>query len=241
MYAKSLLTACAAGAVLTLAGCSSMHNVAPSSQPLEESALATEAAKVLQRQMEHPPQNRIPHALIDDARCVGVFPSFTKVAFVVGGAQGKGIIVCQSPDGESWSNASPALYTLTGGSIGFQAGVQSSSVILLFLNTEAVQALTNPTIKFGAGISVAAGPLGWQADVQGAPAPIISYQVSTSGLFAGVNLGGSTLSFDQTSTSDIYDDQPTPNPHTVLFEMDVVPSSVNVYNQAVADFADTSR
>lgn len=238
MYTKSLVAVCAA---LALAGCASMHNEAPSGQPLEESALATQAANVLQQQMQQPPQERIPKALVDDARCVGVFPSFTKVAFIVGGAQGHGIIVCQSADGEGWSDASPAFYTLTAGSIGFQAGFQSSSVILLFMNTRAVQALTNPTIKFGAGISVAAGPVGWQADVQAAPAPIISYQASTSGVFAGINLGGSTLSFDQTSTSDIYDDRPTPNPRKVLFEMDVVPSSVDVYNQAVARFSDANR
>lgn len=232
MYLKSIL---AAGAVVALAGCASMHNTPPNAPPREEQALATKAANVLQEQMTLPENKRIPRALLAKARCIGVFPSFTKAAFVVGGARGHGIIACQSQNGQSWNSASPAFYTLSSGSVGFQAGVQSSSIILLFLSPQASNALTSNDIKFGADVGIAAGPVGWNASVNNAPAAVVSYQVSSNGLFAGISLSGSTLRYDQTSTSDVYHQQ-IADPQAVLFQMNTVPSSVNVFNDALARY-----
>ncbi|HET7569008.1 MAG TPA: lipid-binding SYLF domain-containing protein [Gammaproteobacteria bacterium] len=239
MYLKSIL---AAGAIVALAGCSSMHNEPPGAQPLEEQTLATQAADVLQRQMQQPPDKRIPQALLADARCVGVFPSFTKAAFIVGGASGHGIVVCrnQNAQGNGWKHASPAFYTLTSGSVGFQAGIQSSGVILLFLTQQGANALTQNNVKFGADIGIAAGPLGWHAGFNGAPAAVVSYQVNKSGLFAGINLNGTKLSFDRASTSDVYDNQQITGPQEVLFRMNKVPSSVDVFNNTLAQIASQS-
>ncbi|HET6655822.1 MAG TPA: lipid-binding SYLF domain-containing protein [Gammaproteobacteria bacterium] len=238
MYLKSIV---AIGAAVILAGCASMHNEPPGAQPLEEQTLATQAADVLQTVMNEPPQKRIPQALLKNARCIGVFPSFTQAAFIVGGARGHGIIACQNENGGGWNDASPAFYTLTSGSIGFQAGIQSSSVVLLFLDPEATNALTASTIKFGSDITVAAGPLGWNASIEGAPAAIVSYQVSSSGLFAGINLNGTKLAFDQTSTSDIYDNQQISGPQEVLFQMNKVPSSVNIFNNTLAKISSSAQ
>ncbi|HET7369281.1 MAG TPA: lipid-binding SYLF domain-containing protein [Gammaproteobacteria bacterium] len=231
MYLKSIA---AIGAAVVLAGCASMHDEPAGAQPLEEQTLATQAADTLQTVMNEPPPNRIPQSLLKNARCIGVFPSFTQAAFIVGGARGHGIIACQNQNSQGWNDASPAFYTLTSGSIGFQAGIQSSGVVLLFMTQEGVNALTADNIKFGSDIGVAAGPLGWHASVQDSPAAIVSYQVSTSGLFAGINLNGTKLAFDRTSTSDVYDNQPVSGPQEVLFQMNKVPSSVNIFNNTLA-------
>lgn len=231
MYLKSLITA---SAVLALVGCTTMHNEPPGAKPLEEQTLATKAANVLQKEMQQPLAKRIPKALIAGARCIAVFPSFTKAAFIVGGASGNGIIACRGRNSQSWNNASPAFYTLRTGSIGFQGGIQTSSIILLFLTANGANALTADTINFGADVAITAGPVGWRAGVSGPPSAVVSYQVSNTGLFAGISLNGSKLSFDRTSTSDIYDEQSISGPQSVLFQMNVVPSSVDIYNQTLA-------
>lgn len=238
MYLKSIV---AIGAAVVLAGCASMHDEPPGAQPLEEQTLATQAADVLQTVMNEPPKKQIPQSLLQNARCIGVFPSFTQAAFIVGGARGHGIIACQNQNGEGWDDASPAFYTLTSGSIGFQAGIQSSGVILLFMTQEGMSALTADNINFGSDIGIAAGPLGWHASIQGSPAAVVSYQVSRSGLFAGINLNGTKLSFDRTSTSDVYDNQQISGPQDVLFQMDQVPSSVNIFNNTLAQMSSRSQ
>ena len=75
------------------------------------------------------PESAIPDKLFDEARAVVVVPDSLKAGFVIGGRRGHGLLSVKNPDG-SWSN--PAFVTLTGGSIGFQAGVQSADVILVF-------------------------------------------------------------------------------------------------------------
>ncbi len=58
-----------------------------------------------------------------------MIPDLLKVGFVFGGRRGEGLISVKSPDG-TWSN--PSFITMTGGSVGFQAGVSSTDVILVF-------------------------------------------------------------------------------------------------------------
>lgn len=237
MRFKSLITGITGLLLLTLAGCASLHNARPSEAAFEQQQLATQAADVLQNAMNKAPAKRIPQALLESARCIGVFPSFTQAAFIVGGSRGHGIIACQDQVDSGWTDASPAFYTLTSGSIGFQAGIQSSSIIMLFLTQAGVNTLTSSKIKLGSEITVAAGPVGWNANIQGAPAAIVSYQIASTGLFAGINLNGTKLSFDRTSTSDIYDEQKIAGPAQVLLHMDVVPSRVEMYNRKLAQMA----
>lgn len=237
MYLKSLTAACA---VLALVGCTTMHNEPPGAQPLEEQSLATQAADVLQKEMQQSPDKRIPQALIASARCIAVFPKFTKAAFIVGGASGNGIVACRDKNSQSWHNASPAFYTLRAGSVGFQWGIQSSGVVLLFLTQQGVNALTQNNVKLGADIGIAAGPIGWNASVTGAPAAVVSYQVSSKGLFAGISLSGSVLNFDRTSTGDVYNNK-NPDAQQVLFQMNKVPSSVDVYNQQLAQLSSATQ
>lgn len=225
----------AIAALAVLAGCATTNN-SEQGQPLQEQELATQAADVLQAQAQQPADKRIPEALVNDARCIAVFPSVTQVAFIVGGKRGHGLLACRKQGGQrGWTRAAPVFYTLTGGSVGFQAGAQSSSLILLFLTPDSVRQLTQNDIKFGADVGIAAGPVGYNASVQGAPAPVVSYRRS-KGLFAGVNLNGSTMNFDADSTEAVYGQQ-VADPHTVLFQMNRVPSSVDAFNQALAKLA----
>ena len=84
-----------------------------------------EAEEVLKASVNAPDKG-IPQNLLEKAECVGVFPGVKKAALVVGGEGGKGVFTCRTGDGMS----GPAFFKIGGPSIGWQAGVQESDLIL---------------------------------------------------------------------------------------------------------------
>lgn len=95
---------------------------------------------------------------------------------------------------------------MTGGSVGFQAGVSSTDVILVFRTQRGVDSIVNGKFTLGADASAAAGPVGRTAsastDAQ-MKAEIYSYSRSR-GLFAGVALDGSALRIDYDANAAVY-------------------------------------
>ena len=107
------------------------------------------------------------------------------------------------PDG-TWSN--PVFVKLTGASVGFQAGVQSSDVILVFRSERGLDNIINGKITLGADASVAAGPVGRNAAAAtdgSLKAEIWSWS-RARGLFAGVALDGAALQIDHSANRGAY-------------------------------------
>jgi lipid-binding SYLF domain-containing protein len=160
------------------------------------------AVQVL-REVQSTPDSEIPTSLLRKAYAIAVIPEVVKVGMVFGGRRGKGLISVRQADG-TWSN--PAFITITGGSFGFQAGVQSADLILVFRTPRGVNNLVNGKFTLGADASVAAGPVGRQAaaatDIE-LKAEIIAY-ARTRGLFAGIALDGSVLSIDYDAIERVY-------------------------------------
>jgi lipid-binding SYLF domain-containing protein len=152
------------------------------------------------------PEEGLPAKLLNDAYGVAVIPGVIKVGFVLGGRRGHGILVTKDEDGQ-WSN--PAFITLTGGSLGFQIGAQSTDVILVFKSAKSIEGIIRGKFTLGADAAVAAGPVGRQAemgtDLQ-LKAEIFSYS-RNRGLFAGLALEGSALSIDEDSNEDFYNNE----------------------------------
>lgn len=175
------------------------------------------------------PDKRVPSDLIQDAQAIAVIPDVIKAGFVIGGRHGVGMVSIKTADG-TWSN--PSFVSMTGGSIGFQAGVQSTDVILVFRTQRGVDSIVHGKFTLGADASVAAGPVGRDAhaatDAQ-LKAEIYSYSRSR-GLFAGVALDGSVLAIDNDANQAVYGEGVTPRR---IFEGGVS----NVPN-AVVDFRD---
>jgi lipid-binding SYLF domain-containing protein len=95
---------------------------------------------------------------------------------------------------------------LTGGSFGFQVGVQSSDVMLVFTSKAGVEGLVGGKVTLGADASVAAGPVGRQTGAAtdiGLNAQVYSYSRS-KGLFLGVSLDGSAITIDNSSNEAYY-------------------------------------
>ncbi len=95
-------------------------------------------------------------------------------------------------DQNRWSG--PAFYTLGEGSFGFQAGGESSEILLVALTDRGLKALQSTSAKLGADVGIAAGPvgLGAAAATENLSADIISY-VRNKGLYAGLSLSGAVL------------------------------------------------
>jgi lipid-binding SYLF domain-containing protein len=132
-------------------------------------------------------------AVIKRARAVMVFPRIFRGGFILGGEGGSGVLLARDGAG-NWS--SPAFYGIGSGSIGLQAGVQDSQMMLFIMNDRALNAVLQSQFKFGADASIAIATIG--AGIEGSTtaalrADIVSVSRSR-GLFAGVSLSGSLLS-----------------------------------------------
>jgi lipid-binding SYLF domain-containing protein len=170
----------------------------------QEQQRAENAVRVLKEVMQAP-DKAIPHDLLREAHAIAVIPDVIKAGFVVGGRHGEGLIAVKTRDG-TWSN--PSFISLTGGSIGFQAGVSSTDVILVFRTQRGVDSIVHGKFTLGADASAAAGPVGRSAaastDAQ-LKAEIYSYSRSR-GLFAGASLDGTALTIDNKANQDVYGD-----------------------------------
>lgn len=202
--------------------------VSPAQAADDEDDRLERAVEVLTEVMRMP-EHAIPRKLLEDAYAVAVVPNVVKASFVVGGRHGKGVISIRLPDG-TWST--PSFISLTGGSVGFQAGVQSTDVVLVFRSERGVDSIVNGKFTLGADAAVAAGPVGRtaQASTDGQlKAEIYSYSRSR-GLFAGVALDGAVISIDHRANARAYGRNTTPR---AAFEGRVRKSPA-----AVVDFRD---
>jgi lipid-binding SYLF domain-containing protein len=174
----------------------------------EEAKRAENAVRVL-REVMMAPDKRIPSDLISNAYAIAVIPDVIKAGFVIGGRHGVGMVSVKTSDG-TWSN--PSFISMTGGSIGFQAGVSSTDVILVFRTERGVDSIVHGKFTLGADASAAAGPVGRTAqastDAQ-LKAEIYSYSRSR-GLFAGAALDGSIIAIDNDANRSVYGDGITP-------------------------------
>lgn len=173
-----------------------------------EDARAQNAVRVL-NEIQAIPESGIPDKLLDEARAIVVIPDTIKAGLIIGGRRGHGLMSVRTPEG-TWS--SPAFVKITGGSIGLQAGVQSSDVVLVFRNERSLESIVNGKFTLGADAGVAAGPVGRNAaaltDGQ-LKAEIWSWS-RARGLFAGVALDGAVLSIDDDANTAVYGDTTTP-------------------------------
>ena len=180
----------------------------PAFAGVKEEAKAADAARVLAEIMRIP-ETAVPEKMFAEAHAIAVIPDVVKAGLVIGGRGGKGLISVRSPDG-TWSN--PSFIKLGGGSIGFQAGVQSSDIILVFRSPRGVDGIVNGKFTLGADASVAAGPVGRTAQAatdEQLKAEIYSYS-RARGLFAGVALDGTVLRIDHRANQRAYGPNTTP-------------------------------
>src|SRR5579863_9170595 len=124
--------------------------VARAGDAREEGRLLT-ATEVLE-EVQGMPDVRLPDTLLSHAYGIAVIPDVTKVAFIFGGRHGNGVLVVRDKLTGPWSN--PVFISLTGGSWGFQAGAQSSDIILVFTTRSGIEGVAGGKFTLGADASV---------------------------------------------------------------------------------------
>lgn len=149
------------------------------------------------------PARQIPRRLMDEAQGVVIVPNVVKIGFIAGARRGHGVVLVRDAEGE-WSL--PQFVTLTGGSVGWQAGVQGTDIVLVFTTRKGVDGLLRGKFTVGVDAAATAGPVGREM-AAGTDATLRSeiYSYSRSrGLFLGVAIDGSALEVDHEAHAYYY-------------------------------------
>jgi SH3 domain-containing YSC84-like protein 1 len=186
------------------------------------------------------PLDGIPRAMLTRAQGVVIVPNMVKAGLVVGGRLGKGVVVVRDKNGV-WRP--PLFISLAGGSVGWQAGIQSSDVVMVFNTQRSVAGLMSGKFTVGLDASAAAGPVGRQASAATdlkLQAEVFSYSRSR-GLFVGASLDGLILQIDNATNQTYYSaagllpDGSATRPNTPL------PQEVGRLLTTLTNYADTGR
>jgi len=114
---------------------------------------------------------------------------------------------------------------IDGGSVGYQIGGSSTDLVMLFMNDHALKSLLSDKFKLGADASVAAGPVGRNAEAGTdlkLNAEILSYSRS-KGVFIGVSLDGAVVKADKSGDRAMYGEDV--DRHQILSGQVAVPAS----------------
>ncbi len=149
-------------------------------------------------------KENIPEELLKVTEGIIIVPKLINAGFVVAGKRGKGIAMVKHSDG-TWSN--PVFITITGGSIGFQAGIQSVDLVLIFKHAKTLENIGKGSFTLGGDVSVTVGPEGRSSSASTdykMEAEVYSYSRS-KGLFAGISISGSAIDVDSKFNQSFYD------------------------------------
>jgi lipid-binding SYLF domain-containing protein len=177
---KHRLTRLATTALLILIPITAMSGASSEQQRLLEEATLT-----FERFLEKPGIASWYLAEGKNIKAVFIVPRLLRGAFVVGAAGGSGVLLAQDFVKGGWSP--PAFYTMRVGSIGLQAGADSSEVVLIvqtFSALERFYGMGTAKLALEAGLTI--GPLGEGATTG---LDIVSFSWS-KGVFGGMSLEG---------------------------------------------------
>ncbi|MBL8643574.1 MAG: lipid-binding SYLF domain-containing protein, partial [Rhodospirillaceae bacterium] len=135
-------------------------------------------------------------ATMDDflrrSKGVLIIPKYYKASFILGGSYGDGVLLKRQ--GEA-AFGDPAFYRMTAGSIGLQAGMQSSEIVFMILTDKGLNAVLNDEFKIGANVGISVGALGAGAEAAtttNVGNDIVAYSLN-AGLFAGGSFEGAVI------------------------------------------------
>jgi lipid-binding SYLF domain-containing protein len=191
MKTAQYLKLAALAAAVTLAGCSTTASV---TKPRDDGAPNTAESRhavdagyqeTLDRLYSSTPGSR---ELVSKARGVLVFPRVISAGLVVGGAYGEGQL--------REHGRVEGYYRTTTGSVGWQIGAQSRSLVFLFMTEDALERFrASKGWSGGVDASVAVLTVGANGaiDANAARAPTVAFIMTNAGLMAGVTLEGTKV------------------------------------------------
>jgi lipid-binding SYLF domain-containing protein len=156
------------------------------------------------KEMMNASDKGIPQDLLNKASCLVIVPNLKSGGFIGGAQYGRGFFTCRRANGVGWH--APGAIKLTGGTVGFLAGLKETDVIMLVMNKEGMEHLLSDKFEIGGEAAAAAGPLGRDSSAMTDAemhAEILSYSRSR-GLFGGIDVGGSAISTDGEANTELY-------------------------------------
>jgi lipid-binding SYLF domain-containing protein len=177
-------------------------SLTPQAVAAEPNETITQSEQVLTELLAIPGK-QIPAALLSEAQGVAIIPRVIKIGFVAGGRRGYGVVLVRDAEG-GWTL--PRFIRLTGGSVGWQAGVSGTDVVLVFRTRRSVENLMKGKFTIGVDAAAAAGPVGRNAAAAtdtSLQAEILSYSRSR-GLFLGASIDGSAVEMDNDANTAFY-------------------------------------
>ena len=182
----------------------SLCSVSMQARADEPSERLTDAARVFQELVNSP--NGIPTGLLNKASCVIILPSVKKAGLIVGGQYGKGAMSCRGGDNFNGKWGAPVMMQSSGGSFGLQAGGEAVDYVVLVMNDGGARTVMHGKAKLGANASVAAGPVGRDAEAAtngSMSAQMLSYS-RAKGVFGGLSLAETSLGPDSDDNQKLY-------------------------------------
>lgn len=129
------------------------------------------------------------------ARGMLVMPEVLKGGFILGGAYGEGALLLNGPNG--YDGAPDGYYSVAAASVGFQAGVQTTSHALFFMTDQALQNFRKADgweIGADAEVTFPDNGLNLQVNSTLLNRPIIAIVFGQDGLLLGASLEGAKYS-----------------------------------------------
>ncbi|KIV93090.1 hypothetical protein PV10_04334 [Exophiala mesophila] len=187
-----------------------INNPLPSSMRSECKKAGKILASFVDPRQSFGPDKVIPPQILSNAKGLAVLTVF-KAGFLGSGRVGSGIVVARLADG-SWS--APSAIATAGGGFGGQIGFELTDFVFILNDYAAVRAFSQAaSVTLGGNVSIAAGPVGRNAEAAGAAslkgvAGVFSYS-KTKGLFAGVSLEGSIIIERRDANEKLYNGRVT--------------------------------
>ncbi|KAL2826121.1 hypothetical protein BDW59DRAFT_145531 [Aspergillus cavernicola] len=182
-----------------------IHNPLPSSLGSECKKAGKILASFVDPRQSFGPDKVIPPEILAGAKGLAIL-TVLKAGFLGSGRFGSGVVVARLGDG-SWS--APSAIATAGAGFGGQIGFELTDFVFILNDAAAVRTFSQAgTLTLGGNVSIAAGPIGRNAEAAGAAstkgvAAVFSYS-KTKGLFAGVSLEGSMLVERKDANEKIY-------------------------------------
>ena len=172
----------------------------------EEELVLADATRTLEAMVDDA-RSGVPPGILGQSEGVIVVPNLIGASFVVGAKYGRGVFLVRDARGK-WGN--PVFVTLSGGSVGLQAGARAAEILMVIRSKETITRLLagKGKVTLGVDAGVAAGPtgsgVGADTDIE-MRAEILTY-ARNRGLFAGAALGGASIRIDRHADGIYYDD-----------------------------------
>ncbi|CAK7568378.1 MAG: hypothetical protein SEPTF4163_006366 [Sporothrix epigloea] len=171
-----------------------INNPLPSSMASECKKCGKILASFIDPRQAFGPEKVIPPSVLADAKGLAIITVF-KAGFLGSARFGSGLVIARLPDG-GWS--APSAIATGGAGFGGQIGFELTDFVFILNDAKAVKTFSQAgSLTLGGNVSLAAGPVGRNAEAAGAAslksvAAVFSYS-KTKGLFAGVSLEGSAI------------------------------------------------